>query len=490
MAAPLGISDQRVWYVYARKSRIGNGAHITKENQWGACTSYIHATDPRGADTPIRYFWDNASGWDEKAKRDDWTTMQRGIAKGEACGVVAWHVDRYTRDMEVGAKFWKVCKKARTQLHTRLGGHISSALAYNVQMAVAADESEIKSERQKLKQAELATKGMVSGGGRCYGYNAKRTAVVPHEAANVEWVADQILKGRSLKGITAELNAPLPARLVDGKPYGRGALTVQGKLWRSANLGTFMRRATIAAQRTHHGELTQATWPEIISLGKWQAVQQILNKPERRISKRAPRVYLLSGIARCAVCDGAMRGRSNASQGKGAAYFCAQGTGHAYRRADRVDMQVRAAVVARLAETDASGALRVTVDDSRAGAIQAAIRELEARQEALMPLFLSGAIKQHQLTAGTQEAEQQLAELRSELAQLEVDARRPIAVLEDAQAETAGLSLTAAAKVFDSWDLERRRAVTAELVTVKIQPQGKGGHRYWPGLVEIEPVRR
>src|SRR5262245_6720167 len=93
------------WFVYARKSRIGVGAHITKENQWEACADYVQSV--AGPDAPMVYFFDNASGYDETAYRAQWEDMLSRIRRGEAAGVVGWHVDRFTRIPEVGEHLWK-----------------------------------------------------------------------------------------------------------------------------------------------------------------------------------------------------------------------------------------------------------------------------------------------------------------------------------------------------------------------------------------------
>ena len=66
------------WFVYARKSRIGVGAHITKENQWEACADYVQSV--AGPDAPIVKFFDNASGYDETAYRPNGKTCWPGSA--------------------------------------------------------------------------------------------------------------------------------------------------------------------------------------------------------------------------------------------------------------------------------------------------------------------------------------------------------------------------------------------------------------------------
>lgn len=465
---PLGVpADRRPWGIYARKSRIGVGATITKENQWGACTDYVQGVAP-GAEL-VRFF-DNASGWDEDAPRPDFQRMLRMVERGELAGIVAWHVDRYTRQVGVGEHLWQLCKASRTQLHTKLGGHQTSALAFTVQNAVARDESDVKSERLKLKHAQLAADGMPHGGRRMYGWNVQRTQLVPDEAAHIRWAAKRILGGASMRSTVAGMTA-------------RGAVTVSGGIWQASNLGTYLRRPALAGLRVHHGQVVgEASWPALLDRGTWDALRTLLDNPERRVSRKAPRVYLLTGIARCASCGGPMRGRSNASAGLPAAYFCDSAAKCAYRRADLVDAQVRAWVVARLAELDVTGALATPADEAelRHAELAEEIAQVRAGMATVARLVLSGAFDEAQAAAASDEARQQLAALETAQRELALEQRQPVEVL-------AGLAgMANAAQLFDALPLERRKAVVALLCTVTVHPQGKGGRTYDPELVVVQ----
>jgi len=464
--APVGMPDQRPWATYERRSRIGKGATMTMDNQHAENLAHVQAVAPGAAVVDYR---DNASGWDEQKVRKQWDQLLLDLAAGQYAGVVAWHSDRYTRQPEQLEQLIKAVRKGRTQLHTRLAGHHSDPTMIRIEMALAAKESDTKSERGKLFQGELARDGKPHGGRRAYGYNAERTALNEDEAAHVRWAADQVLAGASIRSITAGLAE-------------RGSVTVSGKPWRASNLGTYLRQPMLAGLRTHHGEVVgKASWPELLDPGKWEAVRSILANPSRRISKRAARVYLLTGIARCGGCGATMRGRSNASAGKASAYFCDHGQGCAYRRADLVDAQVRAEVVERLTQVDATGAMAEPVTDLEVGRFQLSeqISELEANLNGLVGMALRGAITQAMLESATKEATEQIAELEQQRGQLAVEARRPSAVL-------SGLAGKAnAADLFDAAPLETQRAVVAELCSVTILPSARG-QKYDPALVRID----
>lgn len=473
--APAGLRDQRPWFTYERISKTrsgklrkgdGRGGMVGEDAQHGENVAYVHGWDPEAAIVDWR---DNASGWCESTERPDWEAMLEAIAAGQCQAVVAWAADRYTRQPMQMEQLIAACKRGNVQLHTRLGGIHADPTMIRIEGALAAKESQQKSDRQKLKQSTLATEGKPHGGQRPYGWNEKRDALVPEEAAHVRWAADQVLQGRSIRSITAELTE-------------RGATTATGKAWRAGNLGTYLRRPMLAGLRVAHGQVVgPASWPALLDLGTWEAVRNLLENPDRRVSKSAPRVYLLSGIARCASCGGSMRGRSGAYRDLGPAYYCeATKTGCAHRRADLVDAQVRAVVVELLAKVDATGALVPAVDTSARAMVQGVIDELEASQIGLARMAARRAITEAQLEAATIESEAELKVRRRELADLELDARRPAAVLK-------GLAGKAnAAELYDAMSLEKRRAVVALLVTVTIA-SGARGRQYDPALVQVLP---
>ena len=454
--APSGASDLRPWFTYERISKVGKGAHIGMDNQHAENLAYLHSW--AGSDIQVVDWRDNGSGWDEDHWRADFEAMLKALEQGQAAGVIAWHSDRFTRQPEQLERIIKAVRKGGTQLHTRLGGWHHDPTFIRIEMALAAKESETKSERAKLKMGELAAKGKWHGGPRLYGLNAKRTGLVADEARHMRWAARQLIAGKSLNAIAKELAE-------------RGATTVQGKLWKGSNLGTYLKRPAVAGLREAHGEIVgEAAWPAVRPMATWQAVLLLLSDPSRRVSHSQARKYLLSGIARCGTCGKPMRGKSNNSKGLPAAYQCAtQQGGCAYRRVDMTDARVRAMVVARLAEIDVRGALALPDDMSQAQALEQAIAELEGRLEGLVSMHLAGTLTAAQLASGTAEGKAKLAQLRAELAALELERQRPVAALEG----LAGMAN--AAELFDALDLDRQRAVVAQLCTVTIQPTGIHG---------------
>lgn len=461
-------TDQRPWATYVRISKRkgdGQGASLNMGSQHAQIVTHLAAVAP-GAE--LADFHDNASAWDETVTRDGWLLMLEGLAAGNFAGVVAWHADRFTRQPIELEHLIAACRKGGAALHTVMGGAHANPTMIRIESTLAANESTQKSERQKLKRIQMAERGVSNGGQRAYGYTRTRDALVPQEAAHIRWAAQQILAGKSVSATVRGLAE-------------RGATTATGKPWRQGNLGTYLRRPMLAGLRVHQGQIVgEAQWPALLDLGTWEAVRTLLENPERRVSKRAARVYLLSGLARCGSCGGAMRGRSGASNGRSAAYHCenAQG-GCAYRQADLTDAKVRAMIVARLPLLDAAGYLAPVDDSSERELLAAQISELEANLAGLAVMALRGAITQKMLEAASAEAQATIRELEAQQGQLAVAARRPSAVLKG----LAGMAQ--AAELYDAMTLDERRAVVSELCTIEIQPQGAGGHTFDPSLVEV-----
>jgi len=468
LSVPGGPYDGRPWATYERISKTrsgrvragdGIGGRVGEDAQHAENVAYIHSFDPGAS---IVDFRDNASGWDPKVIRGDWEAMLTGLRAGQFKGAVAWHADRYTRQPAQLEQLISATDLGRAQLHTRMGGFHHDPTMIRIESALSWKESKVKSDRSKLKHGTLASEGKPHGGRRAYGWNEKRTKLIPHEAKHIRWVADQVIAGRSIRSITAELNE-------------RGAVTVEGKQWKASNLGTYLRRPMLAGKRVAGKDANgrpivvgDATWPALLDPGKWSAMRRILEAPGRVGHKRAPRVYLLSGIARCGGCGGRMRGRSNESAGKPAAYFCDARKGCAYRRADLVDAQVTAEVVSRLAQVDATGALVPEPDTASWELIEAQVAEIESGLADLAVMAMRRQITQPMLEAATTEAGAQIADLRAQQADLDVAAHQPALVLE-------GLAGKAnAAALFDRFGLERQRAVIELLCDVVIEPVPAG----------------
>ena len=120
--------------------------------------------------------------------------------------------------------------------------------------AVAAYESEHKSERLKSARIQQAKQGKHHGGIRCYGYGKDGVTVVADEAAEIAAACAAIAGGASLRSIVRDMNAreAAPADRTTGKVGG----------WTSQQLRQTLISPRIAAlQRPQGRDRRHRGWP-------------------------------------------------------------------------------------------------------------------------------------------------------------------------------------------------------------------------------------
>lgn len=166
--------------------------------------------------------------------------------------------------------------------------------------AVAANESATKSRRVKRKMDQNAHAGLPHGGyRRPYGYEDEdedgyeddKITVKADEAQVIRDLAERLLAGESIRSLAMRLD-------------NEGVKTVGGGPWRTPTLSALLTSGRIAGLREHRGQVVgPAIWDAIIS--EQQRARILTLTAERAVSgRRSPRRHLLSGLLRCARCDG------------------------------------------------------------------------------------------------------------------------------------------------------------------------------------------
>lgn len=226
------------------------------------------------------------------------------IASGAADTLVVWKLDRAarnTRDIlalvdelaEHGGQFASVTEGFDTS--TATGRLILTVLA-----ALAEMESATKSERLEEWQSHRRTTGAVPTGPRPFGYerpptegaqHSNRLVVVPAEADLIRQIAKQVLAGKSLRSVTADLAA-------------KGVTGHSGKPFTIRSVRQILLRPTTAGCReAEPGVFVQSDeWEPILDRDTWEQLRTMLLDPSRRTSTSCTRRWLLSGIATCGRC--------------------------------------------------------------------------------------------------------------------------------------------------------------------------------------------
>jgi len=274
--------------------------------------------------------------------------------------------------------------------------------------------------------------------------------VNPREAAAYADAFTRILNGESISSIARRWNAD-------------GLRTTNGNLFTPTVVSRMLRRRYVLGVRQWEGKDVPATWPAIVDASTFAAVQRRLAANDVPDVKGG-RTYELSGVLLCAECGSRMYGTPTHLK-SGPAYVCrnpARVRSHGQARTDKVWSVVRAAVIRRLSNVDASGVFVVEADRDAAEARQAERAELEARRDEEIPDAAAlGEYTPAQVKRMTATINARLAELAAE-DDAETDAvSRPARVL----AGLVGLSLEDTAAAFDALPLDRQSAVMAELGT-------------------------
>jgi site-specific DNA recombinase len=426
---------------------------------------------------PVRHFTDNnrlASKYRSR-EREQFAALLAHIRSGAVAYVLVWVVDRVIRDTDDLSDLLAACRQGGALLVQTASGTTCNpndpedVLRLKISGAVAEYEVAKMSMRVLRAQAERVKVGATHGGPRRFGYEPGMTDIRESEAHWVRWMAAGVLAGRSLKSLTAELNA-------------NQVKTATGIAWRASNLGQFLRRPMLAGLRTHKGEIVgQAAWPAILELSTWEAVRVLLEDPARRTSQTQARRYLLSSLAVCGVCGSVLRGRNNGYRDAVRPSYICEENRCISRRADLVEERVRLEVVERLSKIDAAAVLAEPDDSpSEADQLRARIDTLKANLRALADEAVLGLITRDQLHSATATVNAEIAKLEAQTATLALAETQPLAVLQGLAGRPD------AAALFDALDLDRRRAIVDALCTVTVHRAARKGARFDPALVQVD----
>lgn len=465
-------------FVYARISRDRAGTSLGTSRQISDAITY--ATDKEIGDGTDPEDWcqlcgsthvfkdNDTSGYSGKPRPgyDALRVAMRNHA-GTGAVVVAWHLDRLTRQGPGALEaFLADCQQTGTMLRTVTAGELDPTSPDGVLMAeigasLAKYESAHKSRRVSRKHEELALNGKPHGGRRRFGYEAGMARIRESEAKVVRDVVARLLAGESLHSLAESLNA----KGVDTPDAARRrAKGLEPAKWTGSNLGTLLKRPHLAGIRVHKGQQHPGEWPAIIDRATHEQVLLVLGDPTRRTSYTNARKYLLAGLATCYTCGAPLRGRPGTVKNpERRAYACATGR-HCYRAVEDVDAIVEARIVRRLERMTEAGKLVLDghghADDAEA--LERAKTALADRRKVIAGQFARGEIGPDTLADTTAALDTEAGNLDKRIAELRLTTERPLAVLE-------GMTGRRAARAWKQADLGRKRAVIDVLCTIRLK---------------------
>lgn len=458
--------EECVGYVRISDDGEGKGLGVKRQEQ------DLRALAQRLGKRVIRMYVDNDVSAFTGKRRADYQEMLVGIRAGERghqC-ILAWHTDRIHRTTRELDDYIDACEIHNAITHTHQAGLIDLSTPGGRAMArtmatFAQYESDIKRERLRLWSKQHAESGKNPGGLRPYGWRADdRTKLDPAEHEVIKEIADRLLAGESLRSIVADLNE----RRI---PTATWHPPLAWKQWSSTVVRSMMLRPRLAGWRTYDGEITaKGEWEPALDDSVWRQVEAVLRDPERRSGGMGARVNLLTGLARCGICDQPVTiqygGPKRPAKSRNA-YGCR--TCGTWRAQPAVDAYVEGAVVAYLEN------MSMEPDPAVDPEVEERCKALRERIQEELDLY---ADEDDALTRA--EHRRVVARLKKRLAdeQAKLLPPRRSRLVRD----LAGAS---AASRWPDQPLDRKRSVIAELLEIRIHRAGPGARVFRPETVEL-----
>jgi site-specific DNA recombinase len=377
--------------VYARISDDRKDG-VGVENQLATCRAWC-ATEGWA---PVAEYVDNdvsASVYARKPRKA-YKALLRAVEAGEVERIVCFATDRLYRqplDLEV-----LIPLAERVEVRSKVGGVIDLSCAggrlnARVQTALAANESEVKSERILLSQQRARDNGQPHGGPRPFGWlaigeegrNGGRSwdprQHDPDEAALIRQAADDVLKGDTITTIAKRWNAA-------GVPQTRG-----GAGWHPTTILSVLRSPRNAGLSGYKGSAAPGDWPPIVDVDTWERVCFELDRRRSRFAIAPRRRSLLSGVLVCGKCDKPLsHGRTRGT----VTYRCkagpgARGCGRLQIAAALLEALVTEAVFVYVDGDELQAAL-ASRDDTKVVAIRTQLTALDVRRGELADAFADG----------------------------------------------------------------------------------------------------
>jgi DNA invertase Pin-like site-specific DNA recombinase len=479
--------------IYLRISLDRTGESQAVERQEKDARKLARARDWQVIET----ITDNSISAAGKAEREGFERLLELIGSGEVQVVVAWALDRLTRNRRDTVRLIETCQQHDATIALVRGSDMDMStpagrMVADILASVARAEIEIKSDRQTRAAQQAAEKGRHIKARRPFGWEADGLTIQPREAAAIRQAYQLILDGGSLNQIARDWNAAglLPpqgklhpkeirAEIKQMKPQDRPPRLPSA--WTGATVSRTLRLPRMAGLRAYHKGVQEIDGEPVKLLGKdgqpvepiidrdtWQEAQLVMTNPARRPERRFDQM-LLTGLAECGLCDaGIHSGGKRRSEDQ--RYRCAAGRGHVNRKAKPVEDWVVQAILDRLKRPGAAELFAPDPTVSQAKAkVQQELRRAQQRYDRLPALYAEGTITEDDLRAQRGNLRTKIAKLQ---AQLPSD-RRPRALRAVVTAE----DIEAA---WDALTTEAQRDIIDALATVTLYPPG-------PGVTKVKP---
>lgn len=361
--------------VYVRQSfdRTGEGLAVDRQEEDALQLVKLRGWNLAGV------YRDNDITAKGSKERDGFNAVLDDIEQGRASVIVAWSWERLERNRRDGLRLIETCQARESTIALVRGSDIDMAtpagrLVADMLSAMARHEIEQKSDRQKRANLQRAAKGLPHPGAhRPFGFEDDGMAHRADEAEALRNAYSELLGGATLTGIAKRLNAA-------------GLIAPQGRPWRHQTLRELLKNARNAGLRTHRREVIgTAAWEPVVPEHTWRAAVALLTDPNRngKYTTATPGRHLLSGIARCGLCEAKIGGSRTRT---GARTYRCRDHSHLSIGAEFLDLSAETFLIEHLGDTKSSAGSRLlgegnegsTELDEKARALRIRIQEVEA----------------------------------------------------------------------------------------------------------------
>lgn len=460
--------------IYTRISLDRDGDSFSPERQETLCRQLAEA---RGW-TVVRVETDRSkSGWKKGVKRPGFEALLRAVDRREVDVVMAYSLVRLGR-RSIGLLELLEYLRERGAALALYDLNIDTSTAvgqmfFTIVAGFAQLESEQTSERVKSYMKVAAEAGALHGGGcRQFGYE-RGGAVLEAEAEVAREVARRLTEGESLRRVATDLNE-------------RGVTTTTGRRWSGPTLRQMVTSPRLAAIRVHNGRETPGTWEPVLSREDRRALLDALERRRPKVATRTTPAHLLTGLARCGSCGGAMKtmGMRLKDGRTFPRYQCVRQPGADNCGRVAVTKDTLDAHVARQVLDFVSRATMALSEDEGGATLEQLERLVREDEAGLADLtdarFVHRLIDDEEFRASRAKLQERLSENRERLAAVRARAGDLAGALRPGDREALQAWWNGASVE------ERRLALRGALTEVRVNPaRRRGGNRFDPSRVEL-----
>lgn len=428
--------------------------------------------------TVARVHSDNdLSAYDGKV-RPGFEEMLDAIRRGEYDGLICWNTDRLVRRMDDLERLIEACDGAGVMIKSVTSGELDVSTANGKMLArmlaaVARQESEHKSERQKRANIQRAEGGSWWSTHRVFGYN-RDTTIREDEAQLIRQAAADVLIGMSMRAI---------ARGWDQA----GVRTVRGAAWDGRNLRKTLMNPRYAGLRTYHGKVVgPGSWEPILDHDTHAGVVAVLSDPSRSTSTvRYERKYMGSRRYVCGLCGAKLQHAVTIQSNRTKVYhrYICTAAAHMGRTQPELDAYVEAVALEQMRDAKTlKRILAATTKSSDGDPVELRSRRnaLQAQKDELATLFTDGVLDGPAVRRESAKLQSKISVIDAALA--EMARRSPL----------ADLLAEGTEKLDQRWreiSADMRGKIIDELFTVVVHPSPTRGRYFNPDAIEFVPVR-